>query len=70
MDPARMFTESLTASPELENSQGHTRLARTGGRFGQVRYAPESGNALMSPPLDDLLTAIVTDRLTTAILDD
>jgi hypothetical protein len=28
---------------------GHSRLARTGGRFGQVRCAPESGSALMSP---------------------
>jgi hypothetical protein len=25
MDPARIFTESLTPRPELENSQGHTR---------------------------------------------
>ena len=23
MDPARIFTESLTPRPELENSQGH-----------------------------------------------
>ncbi|MGY4592832.1 hypothetical protein ACVWXL_000578 [Bradyrhizobium sp. GM22.5] len=23
MDPARMFKESLTSRPELENSQGH-----------------------------------------------
>ena len=23
MDPARMFKESLTSHPELENSQGH-----------------------------------------------
>jgi len=25
MDPARIFTESLTPRPELENSQGQTR---------------------------------------------
>jgi hypothetical protein len=25
MDPARMFKESLTSRPELENSQGQTR---------------------------------------------
>lgn len=25
MDPARMFKESLTSRPELENSQGHKR---------------------------------------------
>jgi hypothetical protein len=25
MDPARMFKESLTSRPELENSQGHQR---------------------------------------------
>src|ERR1700751_4838719 len=30
MDPARMFKESLTSRPELENSQGHSR------RFGGV----------------------------------
>src|SRR5262249_23521080 len=28
MGPARMFTESLTPRPELENSQGHQRLSR------------------------------------------
>ena len=27
MDPARMFTESLTPSPELENSQGQKRTS-------------------------------------------
>jgi hypothetical protein len=31
MDPARMFKESLTSRPELENSQGHSR------RFDDVR---------------------------------
>lgn len=25
LDPARMFVESLTLDPELENSQGHSR---------------------------------------------
>ena len=25
MDPARIFAESLTPRPELENSQGHSR---------------------------------------------
>src|SRR6185503_1030487 len=30
MDPARMFKESLTSRPELENSQGHSR------RFGRT----------------------------------
>lgn len=27
MDPARMFKESLTPRPELENSQGHKRTS-------------------------------------------
>jgi len=32
MDPARMFKESLTSRPELENSLGHKRkLARLNG---------------------------------------
>jgi hypothetical protein len=35
MDPARIFTESLTPCPELENSQGHSRL---GG--GKLRAKP------------------------------
>ena len=34
MDPARMFKESLTPRPELENSQGHSRP------FGQTRALP------------------------------
>jgi hypothetical protein len=29
MDPARIFTESLTPRPELENSQGQTRPSDT-----------------------------------------
>ncbi|MHC2606108.1 hypothetical protein ACVL92_006922 [Bradyrhizobium liaoningense] len=32
MDPARMFKESLTPRPELENSQGHKRRPR------QIRF--------------------------------
>src|SRR6516225_5420684 len=28
LDPARMFMESLTTGPELENSQGHQRPSR------------------------------------------
>jgi hypothetical protein len=28
MDPARMFKESLTSRPELENSQGHDQTYR------------------------------------------
>jgi hypothetical protein len=31
MDPARMFKESLTSHPELENSQGHSRPNATSG---------------------------------------
>ena len=34
MDPARMFKESLTSRPELENSQGHSRPARDGSQPG------------------------------------
>jgi hypothetical protein len=31
MDPARMFKESLTSRPELENNQGHSRRFRDVG---------------------------------------
>jgi hypothetical protein len=31
MDPARIFTESLTPRPELENNQGQSRLS--GGKL-------------------------------------
>jgi hypothetical protein len=41
MDPARMFMESLTPRPELENSQGHQ--LPLGARRRVVRYAPISG---------------------------
>jgi hypothetical protein len=40
MDPARMFKESLTSRPELENSQGQSR------RFGAVSVM--SGLPLMT----------------------
>jgi len=36
MDPARMFKESLTSRPELENSQGHLRTLAQAAR--KVRY--------------------------------
>ena len=32
MDPARIFTESLTPRPELENSQGQSRVRRETGK--------------------------------------
>jgi hypothetical protein len=38
MDPARIFTESLTPRPELENSLGQSRLGRA--RSSHVRNAP------------------------------
>ena len=38
MGPARIFTESLTPRPELENSQGHERLG--GGKL-QVQPYPQ-----------------------------
>jgi hypothetical protein len=34
MDPARMFKESLTSRPELENSQGHSRPGRANNKSG------------------------------------
>jgi hypothetical protein len=37
MDPARIFTESLTPRPELENSQGQS---RPGGTQRQVQPCP------------------------------
>ena len=40
MDPARIFTESLTPCPELENSQGHERLRGASRRSSHVRNAP------------------------------
>jgi hypothetical protein len=53
MDPARIFTESLTPRPELENSQGHERpkgdvrvesarlpTADIGRRGPQVAFVP------------------------------
>lgn len=42
MDPARMFKESLTSLPELENSQGQSRWS-----------APESGSS-GPPPAPDM----------------
>jgi hypothetical protein len=41
MDPARMFMESLTPRPELENSQGHQ--LPLGADAERVRYATISG---------------------------
>jgi hypothetical protein len=38
MDPARIFTESLTPRPELENTQGQSRLG--GGKL-QVQECPQ-----------------------------
>jgi hypothetical protein len=45
MDPARIFTESLTPRPELENSQGQNRPF---GDVGSMSGLPESG---LIPPL-------------------
>ncbi|MEY9880525.1 hypothetical protein ABIA43_002059 [Bradyrhizobium sp. USDA 328] len=42
MDPARMFKESLTPRPELENSQGHSRPGRASSKSGPIRYAPKA----------------------------
>lgn len=42
MDPARMFRESLTSRPELENSQGQK--ATLQGREALVRSALETGH--------------------------
>jgi hypothetical protein len=40
MDPARMFRESLTLGPELENSQGQNLPSRpTVGRSGMMPKA-------------------------------
>ena len=42
LNPARMFMESLTPGPELENSQGHERPGRAGSGSGHVRFAPKA----------------------------
>jgi EmrB/QacA subfamily drug resistance transporter len=42
MDPARMFKESLTSRPELENSQGQKQ--RSKALNGVVRYTRDSGH--------------------------
>jgi len=39
LNPARMFVESLTPAPELENSLGHSRLSCAGSKLGHVRSA-------------------------------
>src|SRR6516162_8295391 len=39
LDPARMFMESLTTGPELENNQGHSRPGRASSKSGHVRCA-------------------------------
>ena len=49
MDPARMFRESLTSRPELENSQGHERTPA----------ATRSWSA--SPPLKTDIAVSVTE---------
>ena len=46
LDPARMFMESLTTGPELENSQGHTRPGRATSISNHVRYATKSDDRL------------------------
>ncbi len=47
MDPARMFKESLTSRPELENSQGHKRKwTRLDGRSALLPIAD-----IISPPV-------------------
>src|SRR5262245_38256211 len=43
LDPARMFMESLTTGPELENSQGHFRPIRPVWPAGSCLLRPESG---------------------------
>ena len=42
MDPARMFKESLTSRPELENSQGQK--LKGSRRLYFVRFAAKSGH--------------------------
>jgi hypothetical protein len=41
MDPARMFKESLTSRPELENSQGHRRRSATEARTSALPQTPD-----------------------------
>jgi hypothetical protein len=40
-DPARMFTESLTQRPELENSQGQTRSLSGDPAYQKTRHDME-----------------------------
>jgi hypothetical protein len=40
MDPARIFTESLTPCPELENGLGQSRQGGASCRSSHVRNAP------------------------------
>ena len=40
MDPARIFTESLTPCPELENNRGQSQLGGASCRSSHVRNAP------------------------------
>jgi hypothetical protein len=42
MDPARMFKESLTSRPELENSLGQSLHERRSGKSGHVSYTAEA----------------------------
>ena len=42
MDPARIFTESLTPRPDLENSQGHSRRMRSTCFSAACPLLPES----------------------------
>src|SRR5262252_1772745 len=44
LDPARMFTESLTPRPELENSQGQK--LKGSKRAHHVRFAPRKWASL------------------------
>jgi hypothetical protein len=52
MDPARIFTESLTPRPELENSQGHSRLIRPFLPTGQCPLRSENDQNAALPRSD------------------
>ena len=42
LNPARMFMESLTPGPELENRLGYSRPGRAGSELGPCRYTPKA----------------------------
>jgi hypothetical protein len=50
MDPARMFTESLTQRPELENNQDPYQSLRSNARIRTLGTAPVSSLAQNEKP--------------------